>query len=256
MVVRVVQITDTHMFATTDTCLKGVNTYESLARVVEEIKARVNDYDFVALTGDISQDETADSYRNLTTLLTLLEKKIFYIPGNHDNRKSMNSVLGEFDCFESVRTYDSGSWKFIYLDSKLDEKVEGKLDDNELCALGEILEANPNKHICIFLHHNPANLEPTRTDSAMLTNAPEFFKIISGHKNVRSVVSGHVHQEHLAKRQEVCLISTPSTCVQFKPSPDGVTIDDKFPGFRVLEFQENGDLETRVERVPIPEIQI
>ncbi len=46
------------------------------------------------------------------------------------------------------------------------------------------------------------------------------------------------------------LFSTPSTCYQSKPRSETFTIDRKEkPGYRIIHFSSNGDLETEVVRM-------
>ena len=60
--VKVLQISDCHLFSDPDKDLLGVNTAQSFKAVVEAIKEQNFEYDFIAFTGDISQDYSAASY--------------------------------------------------------------------------------------------------------------------------------------------------------------------------------------------------
>jgi Icc protein len=44
-------------------------------------------------------------------------------------------------------------------------------------------------------------------------------------------------------------MSTPSTCVQFKPGSREFALGDEAPGYRYLRLGSGGDIETRVQRV-------
>ena len=75
---------------------------------------------------------------------------------------------------------------------------------------------------------------------------------------LRAVVCGHVHQDTTTSVGGVPLITTPSTCFQFKPRSEKPAFDAEAPGFRIFEL--DGDaFETCVVRVgepasPVPPI--
>ena len=247
MVVRVLQLTDTHLFSSPEERMKGVKTYTTLKEVIELVHQNDESYDFVVLTGDISQDETANSYQHVAQLISTLRNDVFYIPGNHDDKEVMHSVFEGFDKLKRSKRLDRRTWRFIFLDSAIQGRVEGELDDQELSDLKRLIEEESDKHVAIFLHHNPVNLDPTRVDPVMLKNSERFFSTLND--RVRAVICGHVHQDYTERRGNLVFISSPSTCVQFKPTLDGVSIDEKPPGYRILEFLDSSEVKTRVERL-------
>jgi Icc protein len=44
-------------------------------------------------------------------------------------------------------------------------------------------------------------------------------------------------------------MTTPSTCVQFKPNSKDFALDTVSPGWRTLELFKDGSIETKVERL-------
>jgi 3',5'-cyclic-AMP phosphodiesterase len=79
-----------------------------------------------------------------------------------------------------------------------------------------------------------------------LDNADEFLKVIDRHKNVRSIVWGHVHQAYDGLRKNVRMLATPSTGAQFLPHADDFALDRRPPAYRTLELQLDGSLITEV----------
>ena len=63
---------------------------------------------------------------------------------------------------------------------------------------------------------------------------------------MRAVVWGHVHQDFDAMRGPVRLLSTPSTCAQFKPGAEKFAVDTRPPGYRILELGVDGAIRTEV----------
>ena len=60
--VRLLQITDTHLFASAEGRLLAVRTAESLAAVLEQVQANEHPYEVILATGDLSQDHSPESY--------------------------------------------------------------------------------------------------------------------------------------------------------------------------------------------------
>ena len=83
--VRVLQISDCHLFADPEKDLLGVNTSESFKSTIQAIKEQNFEYDFIAFTGDISQDYSATSYQHFASIISVLNKPVFFLPGNHDD---------------------------------------------------------------------------------------------------------------------------------------------------------------------------
>ena len=60
---NIFQITDTHLFKDDHTLMYGVNTNQNFYHVIEKIREyRDLKPDFFLLTGDLSQDESEESY--------------------------------------------------------------------------------------------------------------------------------------------------------------------------------------------------
>lgn len=60
---------------------------------------------------------------------------------------------------------------------------------------------------------------------------------------------GHVHQQFEARCGQARIMGTPSTCIQFRPDCDNFELDDKSPGYRWLQLNDDGSIETGVERI-------
>lgn len=253
---KILQITDTHLFAASDNeddqpMLFGFNTFESLRHVIELVNKQDVPFDLVVLTGDLSEDETAGSYRRLAELLSSLAKPVYYLFGNHDNSNMAFEVFSEYPLFKHEREIVLENWLIVLLNSKIDGKQEGNLAQEELDRLKSLLNLHSEKHALVCLHHNPINMDPDRFDKYILQNAKEFFSVLDSNvsKNVRGVMWGHVHQEYYSQRRDVTLMATPSTCAQFTPSETGIKLDYKPPGYRSLKLHKNGFIETEVRRL-------
>lgn len=251
---KILQITDTHLFAPSDDeddeqMLFGFNTFESLKHVIELVKKQETVYDLLVLTGDMSEDETAGSYRRLAELLSTLNKPVYYLFGNHDNTNLARDVLSEYPLFKHETEIILENWLIVLLNSKIEGRQEGNISQEELDRLNSSLSTHAEKHALVCMHHNPVNMDPERFDKYILQNPKEFFGVIDAHANVRGVLWGHVHQQSYSQRRDVTLMSTPSTCAQFTPNDTGIKLDYKPPGYRSLKLHKNGYIETEVKRL-------
>ncbi len=249
-VLKVIQVTDSHLFATEDGRLLGMNTRNSLGMVVDLISAEYSDFDILLATGDLSQDHSPESYRAFEAALTPLSApETFWYPGNHDHVPTMQGVLGA-DSPVMTRVVRRGAWQLVLLDSTIPGKVPGHLGAAELEILDQALAEKPGLHSLVCFHHQPVPVHCKWLDTQMIKDATALFEVLDRHDNVRGVLWGHVHQEVDRERNGVRLLATPSTCVQFAPGSEDFGVDDEPPGFRWLTLQADGSIETGVVRVP------
>ncbi|MCB1623090.1 MAG: 3',5'-cyclic-AMP phosphodiesterase [Pseudomonadales bacterium] len=248
MTVRLVQLTDPHLFGADAGTLRGVATLQSFARTVAAARAAISAADRVLLTGDLVQDDP-DGYRHFPQLLADLNKPIWCIPGNHDHVAAMRRTLAAtpfiFDDYA-----DLGAWRVIMLDSTLPNEARGHLSAAVLTALESWLVTAQRRPTLVCLHHHPVPMQSEWLDAVGLDNAPDFWSVLNRHAHVRAVLWGHVHQSYDSLRKGVRLLGTPSTCSQFLPNSADFAVDSLPPGYRTLALHTSGELDTQVHYVP------
>ncbi|MGH8280820.1 MAG: 3',5'-cyclic-AMP phosphodiesterase [Gammaproteobacteria bacterium] len=242
--VRLLQITDTHLFAEPGKTLYGVNTRESLRRVLDAAMLRPEP-DLVLATGDLVHDESPAGYHVLADMLQTLNVPVAAIAGNHDALDPLHSIENPNIHVGGVHTL--GAWQIILLNTLASGKVGGHLDEAELEFLEAALIQTAESFVLVVLHHQPVSIGSAWLDRIALDNADEFFDVVDRFKNVRAVLWGHIHQTFESKRQGVRLMATPSTCVQFLPGSKDFAVDTKPPGMRWLTLYTNGQIDTEIE---------
>lgn len=247
--ITLVQITDTHLFANDDGSLLSVNTADSFLAVVEAIRAQQTEFDAILATGDISQDHSAESYHRFTRGIQPLEKICFWLPGNHDYKPNMDSVLPAQQIHAPEQVLLGEYWQMILLDSQVVGVPHGRLSDQQLTLLEEQLAAHPGRHTLVLLHHHPLLVGSAWLDQHTLKDSSAFWSVVERHANVKAVLCGHVHQDMDRLYQGVRVMATPSTCVQFKPNSDDFALDQCSPGWRELELHADGRVTTVVKRL-------
>lgn len=246
---RVFQLTDTHFFAKTEGRLLGVDTAKSFADVYGMLRNEYEAPDFYLFTGDLSQDETAESYRRLVDSVGDANAPCYFLPGNHDQRKNLKAgLLSMPTSFRNERSFINSDWQIILLDSLVEGKVSGYLADDQLRFLEEEL-AKKAAHVLICVHHHLLPCGSKWTDKIGIGNSDAFFDIVDRYDNVRCVLSGHIHQAFDALRGNVRYLATPSTGVQFKPNSEVFAVDAQPPGFRILDLGADGSVETSIQRL-------
>lgn len=253
--IKLLQITDTHLFEADEGSLLSVRTADSFAAVVQEILNHQVQYEYILATGDISQDHSAESYQRFAEGIAPLKKDCFWLPGNHDYKPNMGTVLPspQIQAVEHVMLGEH--WQLVLLDSQVVGVPHGRLSDQQLALLEEKLAENPQKHTLVLLHHHPLLVGSAWLDQHALKDADAFWQVVDRFENVKGILCGHVHQDMNVLYNGIRVMATPSTCVQFKPDSDDFALDTKSPGWRELELCSNGDITTEVNRLPDGQFQ-
>jgi len=243
----VAQITDLHLFAEVDKQMFGCTTAGTFRSVIERLKQLEPQPDLLLLTGDLSQDETTASYKQLQNLLVPLSIPAYWLPGNHDNLAVMEQVLDQPPVFPE-KTFSVGGWQFILLSSLVPGCVYGELSQASLAWLEQQLQLSTQPTL-VSLHHPPCLIHSEWMDAIALKNPAEFLAVLDRYPQVKLVVFGHIHQAFDQERQGVRYLGSPSTCVQFQPETQEFVIDSIQPGFRLLALSPDSSYATKIERV-------
>ncbi|MEG4280498.1 3',5'-cyclic-AMP phosphodiesterase [Microcoleus sp. MON1_C1] len=244
----VAQITDTHLFAEIDREWKGLSTTRTLQAVLDRLQQIQRPPDLLLLTGDLSQDETPESYQRLVSLIATLGIPAYWIPGNHDNIPVMAEILNQ-PPLSPEKSWMLGNWQFLLLSSVEAGCDGGRLSPESLHWLDSQLQQTGDRPVIIALHHHPLPIDSEIMDGMMLHNADEFLAIVDRYPQIKIVLCGHIHQEFHQQRGSVTYLGTPSTCIQLLPKSHPIIVDEIPPGFRLLELAIDGTWSTRVERV-------
>ena len=246
---KILQISDPHLYGSASGALRGVVTDASLRHVLETAYAKVPDFAAVLATGDLVQDDPS-GYLRFRSIFAGAGKPVLCIPGNHDEPEAMRRELSQAP-FRMCGSYSAGGWQLVMLDSCDPGRVGGRLTMQELDRLDRAL-AGSQAHAMVCLHHHPIETGSRWLDSIGLANAGDFWRVIDAHSHVRAVVWGHVHQEYEGERGGVRLFATPSTCAQFLPQSDSYAVDARPPAYRPFELQPDGRIESEVVWVESP----
>ncbi|MGQ9427133.1 3',5'-cyclic-AMP phosphodiesterase [Gilvimarinus sp. F26214L] len=247
--IRLLQLTDCHIGPDNSEELLGLNTNESLNDVIAHVREHHARWDLLLTTGDIANNGGARTY---VRFLEILEKSgidfsaFGWLPGNHDSPVDMNEAMNDEQLTKELHI---GNWLILLLNTQVPGHTHGNLVEAELNLLDEALSNNRDKHVLIFMHHQPVPVGCAWVDTQKVRSEYAFFKIIDQYEHVKAVVWGHVHQEFSQRRNNVQLLATPSTSIQFKSRSDDFAVDRLMPGYRWFVLNPDGSFETSVERI-------
>ena len=245
--VLLVQLSDSHLFAEEDGKLLGMNTRDSLEKVIARVQAEQPQIDLILASGDLSQDGSLISYQRFRDLSAQLNAPARWFPGNHDELPAMRAACNGSDLLQPIM--DLGHWRITLLDSSIPGAVPGYLAEDQLQLLEQALSEAPERHHLVCFHHHPVSIGCRWMEPIGLRNPEALFAVLERHPQVRAVLWGHIHQEFDQQRGGIRLLASPSTCVQFAPGSEEFQVDTTAPGYRWLRLHADGRLETGVSRV-------
>ena len=239
---RVLQITDVHLRAVTGDTLLGVDTWHSVAAVLDQALAEHRP-DALLVTGDVAQDPVPDLYaRFYGWLQARFPGPTLVTPGNHDIAGNMGALL-ETECLELP------GWQVVPLDSHVDDEPQALVSAADFAALERACNRSANVNLVVATHHPPVEIGCPWLDRDRIQNGAELLEWMAEHGRIRAVVFGHAHQELNFTHRHLGLHGTPSTCMQFEPGSASFSVDEQKPGYRWLLLAEDGTLTTEVRRV-------
>ncbi len=248
-IVRILQISDTHLFADAAKELLGVATADSYRAVVDGVQASAQPFDVILATGDLSQDHSPASYQRFAQEIHRLQKPVYWLPGNHDYQEIMDPELTAAGIRPEMQLVGD-HWQIVMLDSQVHGTPHGWLSHGQLEQLESALQAHPEKYTLVCLHHHTFPIGSIWLDQHDLKNADDFLMVLARYPQVKAVLSGHVHQEYDQVHQQIRFLTSPSTCIQFKPLNGDFALDRLSPGWRYLQLHPNGQITTQVWRLP------
>jgi Icc protein len=246
---KVLQLTDSHLYADPSRCLLGINTLETFDQVLAQALLEQGIPDLLLATGDLVHDASDTGYKRLLGRLKLTGIPTYCLPGNHDLPHKMKQILNQ-DNVHNLPSVQAEGWSLIFLDSTIPGNESGNLDKGQMELLRLLLEAHTDKHTLICMHHHPLPVGSRWMDTMVLKNPHEFFGLLAHHPQVKAVLCGHIHQEFDNDHEGIRIIGSPSTCVQFVAGQDDFAIDACPPGYRWINLLPNGEIETGLGLLP------
>jgi Icc protein len=250
LAVRLLHLTDTHLFGDPQARLRGVDTLGSLRACVEHARREALPAEAILVSGDVVHDDPG-GYASLELLLAPLATPTLVVAGNHDLPDEMHARLDR-PPFQTRGVFTAGNWRVLLLETWFagSARGEGRLGEPALADLDAELARHRDVHVLLCLHHPPLLMDAPDLDTLRLTDAGALTDLVARHRQVRAVLWGHAHQALDVLRDGVRWMCTPSTCFQFRTRAPGFASDSRAPGYRVLDLAPDGGLATEVVWLP------
>ncbi|CAM3785278.1 3',5'-cyclic-AMP phosphodiesterase [Parendozoicomonas haliclonae] len=242
-----IQISDSHLFANDERSLLGIKTRQSFADVIKMIRAQESEIDHIVVTGDISQDDSMESYHYCHKVLSDMHVPFSWLKGNHDDMSTAASVMYQAN-FPDIQ--EVGNWLILMVDTHVSGEIHGMISEEAMARLEEQLVTHQDRPLLVAMHHHPIPVHSRWMDDICLSNREAVMTLLKGYPQVQAVIHGHTHQERDQVYNGIRVLGIPSTCVQFAPGSEDFAVDNQQPGYRRLRLFPDGRIETSVHRLP------
>lgn len=252
-VVRLLQLTDLHVFRDPNALLKGIPTQQLLQDVVRHVIDSGETFDHVIITGDHTHDELEESYSAVRSILSPWLDRLFLVPGNHDDRAVLRTVfadrVGGTGHDRINFSFTAGNWLCLGLDTHVPGAVPGLIETTQIDWARQQLANSPAKSVALFFHHPPVDVGSLWMDPIGLAGKELLQEWFAGEPRIRLVCCGHVHHEFQTQVGQATILTTPSTGIQFSPKGSTPAFVAAPPGCRIIELTDD-EFSTRVIRLP------
>lgn len=218
---RFLQLSDLHVVPEGARASGVLDTRGLLTNAVDQLtgmRSALNPLDAVLVSGDISDDGSAESYDFARTQLERLGLPIFLVPGNHDAREPMRKAFADITDLPPSGPIDwaaqVGNTQVIGLDTLVEGQGGGRLHEESLAFLTKSLTTARSEPVIVMLHHPPILTGIRFMDAIGLANATALEAALSTQANV-TIVAGHVHGVHHGRLGGHPVITVPSICSAF-----------------------------------------
>jgi 3',5'-cyclic-AMP phosphodiesterase len=226
---RIAQITDTHLRQQPTELADLLGPDACLERTVEALRA--HSPDAVLLTGDIADDASGEATNRVRTIVERLGVPIIATPGNHDLTAQVENVFGK----NSVAV---PGWEMVVVNTVIPATEYGRID---IEMLTEQLAHTDGRPTLIAMHHPPITLSTHRW--FQLDGANDMVRLITQHRNVKAVVSGHLHQAFAVQIDHVSYIGCPSAWYAITHAGNTwAEAKDGFVGANLYDLNTDGNL--------------
>jgi Icc protein len=234
IMLKIIQLSDTHLHRDSNALLYNTSPQENLDKLLSKIRPRIEAVDAIILSGDVSQDRTAESYVHMAKSLQSFKKPVYWFAGNHDSPTIMRDTLQGFEYFLPLNSLVLGSWQFLVLDTVKEGSDAGYWAENNAPFIHE------NTFCALWMHHHPTPVGSPLIDRYKLQNPECLERFLSQQKKLPSVIiTGHVHGGYQTVLGTIPVISSPATCFQFPKGSSTLAVDPK-GGCTFWVFHDDG----------------
>lgn len=194
----IAHLSDTHLLAGGRPLYGRVPTESTLEHALLQLEASGRRPEAIVVTGDLADLGEADAYRRLRAIVDpaaeRMGSRLIWVMGNHDEREPFAELMLDHERSSDPQdaVYDVNGLRIIALDSTVPGYHHGRLTDEQLGWLREVL-AEPAEHGTLIALHHPPIPSPVELMAILeLQDQDRFAEAIVG-SDVRGILGGHLH---------------------------------------------------------------
>jgi calcineurin-like phosphoesterase len=211
----------------------GVNVRKNFESCVSHIKNLEQDGDRLIILGDVSHDNSKESYEFVESTLQKLKMPISSIPGNHDGNNYDSFSYGKNTALNNEHA------SYYFVDSRGCGNQLGYISSEKIDEIYESVIAENVDTRFVLLHHDIVQpYPPNRVGvcNSSINNIISRFFSADGPKII--FLNGHRHQYYSMNIGNLAFISVPATSRQFSFHESKLIYSDPNPA--MLLAQNNG----------------
>ena len=245
-------LSDHHLFEDTSRAgYGGIVPYDTLATILSTVFRgdAACDIHAVIVTGDISGDNSKESYQHFVELIEqYVSVPVYVIPGNHDNNSYFDALLSKYH-LRSGNSVQIGNWRLHGIDTRF-EGTRGRVDKRHLYAIANDIQEHSKAFHLLAMHHH---IVPSKSwmDTHELCNASEFVTWVTQTPNIKGIIHGHVHNplsNYVGEHHRIPVLAAPASCWQWEMT-DSFSLSDEPPGYQIIALHDDGVITNDVRRI-------
>ena len=225
--IQILQLSDLHLRGDGTLSFQVVDTRTWLDHAAAHLRSLIRKPDAIVITGDLADSGDEHAYHMVREALTPLGVPVYAVPGNHDRRDRMRSILGDWcPAEEAMAPYlcfgvSIGETRLIMMDSMAPGSHSGHTPPAVTDFLRRELQALNGQHPLVFLHHPPF-LSGLGAMDEPFEAAETFEAVLRDFPNVR-LCCGHLHRPLMTQWAGCLALTAPSVSMQIDLdlSPEG-----------------------------------
>jgi 3',5'-cyclic AMP phosphodiesterase CpdA len=196
----IAHLTDLHIRPRGHAAYRVAETNMLTERALRAVAALNPAPEVMVISGDLTDNGLDEEYAVLADLLRrYVSIPVYVIPGNHDRREVLARTLGHLPGIGQDPDFvqyvvDDLPVRLVMLDSVVPGAGHGELCAQRMEFLSRALSAAPEKPTIVVLHHPPFDCGIGHMDKIRLRDGGAFGAVLSEHKQVKLVLSGHHHR--------------------------------------------------------------
>jgi 3',5'-cyclic-AMP phosphodiesterase len=226
----------------------GIDALSRVRKVLAHIRGLAAPPAFIVVSGDLSDDGSAESYETVNGIVKELggaSTPVLLALGNHDDRSVFRQIVLQQAEFDDRAPYCHSQLidglQVIVLDSQIPGEDGGALGAAQVAWLEEELQRAAPRGNLIVLHHpcclaGPAHHAP----AVILHDAAALAAVLKRHQEkVLGVLAGHSHQANAARFGGVLHATAPAVLCQLDFFAGEQYVVLPLSGFNLCQIQED-----------------